>query len=164
MIVSVLLLVETLVVTLGLLQALRIGLAEDVVGQHTLPEAGVAGQGVSELHVLLALLLHELGVHPFVILGRQRLPELLVLGQRELVYFLSRILDGGLNVAMFTSLTTILVLGTPTMSAAVRWRRSEGGMWEVVWEVMYLCLASKSWPFTKFALPTSRVVLPKVFP
>jgi hypothetical protein len=163
-VVPVLLVVETVVVTLGLLEALGIGLAEDVVGEDALAEASIAGQRVAELHVLLPLLLHQLGVDPLVVLGRQRLAERLVLGERELVDLLSRGLDGGLRGTIRTSLTVILVLGTPTMSAAVRWSRSEGGMWEVVCEVMYLCLASKSCPFTKLVLPTSSVVLPKVLP
>jgi hypothetical protein len=162
--VSVLLVVQPLVVPLGLLQALGIGLSEDVVGQYPLAETSVAGQRVAQLHVLFALLLDQLGVHPLVILRRQRFPELLVLRECELIDFLSRVFNGRLHVKLLTSLTTILVLGTPTMSAAVRWSRSEGGMWDVVWEVMYLCLASKSCPFTKLVFPTSRVVLPKVLP
>lgn len=146
--VLVLLVVQTLVVLAGFLQALGVGLAEDVVRQHALAEACVARQGIAQLHVLLALLLDHLGVHPFGVLLGQALPELLVLGEGELVDLGSWVLNGGLNGEASTYLTTILVLATPTMSAAVLCSLSEGGMWLVVCEVTYLCLASKSCPFT----------------
>ena len=93
------------------------------------------------MHVLLSLLLNHLGVHPFRVLLGQTLPELLVLGQSELVHLRAWIFNGRLNGIKVTYLTTILVLATPTMSAAVLCNLSEGGMWLVVCEVTYLCLA-----------------------
>lgn len=78
--VLVLFVVQAMVVLARFLQALGVGLAEDVVGEHTLAETSVARQGIAQLHVLLALLLNHLGVHPFRVLLGQTLLELLVLG------------------------------------------------------------------------------------
>jgi len=50
------------------------------------------------------------------------------------------------------------------MSAAVLCNLSLGGIKLEVWVLVNLFFASKSCPLTKFALLTSRVVLPKVLP
>ena len=127
-VVFVFLVLELVVVALRFLEALRVGASENVVGQHALTETGVAGQGVAQFHVLLAALLDHLRLAPLGVPALDRFVELLVFALGELVDFASGVFDEWLNVALFTSGTTMRVSGTPTMLAAVRWSRSEGGM------------------------------------
>ena len=120
MVVFVLLVLQACVVSLGLLQTLGIGVAEDVIGQHSLAKARVSGKRLSQLHVLLSILFNYLGLCPLAVLAFDGLAEIISLAEGELVDLFAGLLDCRLSEAKRTSLTVILVLGTPTMSAAVR--------------------------------------------
>jgi len=58
--IFVLIVLQIGVISFGFFQTLGVGLAKDVVGQHSLSEACVAREGFSQLHVLLAILLNYL--------------------------------------------------------------------------------------------------------
>ncbi len=61
-----------------------------------------------------------------------------------------------------TASTVTLVLGTPTISAAVLCSICDGGIQTYCWVETYLCLAGTSCPLTKFCWLTSKVILPYV--
>lgn len=119
--------VQQLVVFLGVLPALSVGFAEDIVGQHSLSEACVAWKGISQLDVVLSVLLNNGVVCPFGVSDLGCFLEGIGLDDGELVDFFPMVFDSRLIYNIFTSFTVILVSGTPTMLAAVLWSRSEGG-------------------------------------
>lgn len=127
--VLLLLVLETGVVMLCLLQTLGKGLPEYIIGQHSLPKSSIAGQWVAQLHIILTILLNHLSIRPLTILILQCLPKLFCLRKGELIYLLRRGYICWLNMGgIHTSTTYIFVLGTPTISAAVLCNISEGGM------------------------------------
>lgn len=62
-----------------------------------------------------------------------------------------------------TGWTVTVLFGTPTISAAVLWSISDGGILTCCWVDTYLCFGSMSCPFTKSPCATFNVIFPKVF-
>lgn len=148
--VEVLLLVvmQVSIVSLRLLHALGISTTEDVVRQHSLSETCVSWERLTQLHILLALTLDHLRLRPLAVFPLDCLVEIPLLAERELVGFLARPVYSGLSQRGNTAGTSIRVSGTPTIFAAVLWKRSEGGRKLVVVVVTYLSRGWKSCPFT----------------
>jgi hypothetical protein len=110
---------KLIVVSSSLLQAFSVSPTEDIVSKNSLPKACVSWKRISELDVLLSLFINYLCINPLIVLGCEGLSELLVACKGKLVNFLSSRFDKWLSDGLLTSFTVILVLGTPTISAAV---------------------------------------------
>ena len=160
--VFVLIVLQICVISLCFFQTLSVGPAENVVGQHSLAETSVPGERLTQLYVLFPLTFHHLWLRPFFVFPLHRRIKVVLFAESKLIYLLTRFFNVWLHKRRCTAWTSMRVFGTPTILAAVLWKRSEGGTKLVDEVVTYLSLGWKSWPLTKFWLLTSRVVLPNV--
>lgn len=127
--IGFLLVFQVLIVVPSLLETLCEGTPEDVAGQHSLPEASVSREWVSQLDIVFPFVLDDVLLIPLVSLSLHSLSEFFSLDQLELVLLAGGLRDVcRLRLQRSTSWTTIFVLGTPTMSAAVRCSISDGCM------------------------------------
>lgn len=153
-------------VRLGLFHWLGECLPEYVIRHNSTCEPCIPRNRVLQLYVLLSILKHCLRIAHLLLalLLRQTLLEWLTLRDCELIVVI-RVKVRRLNHQLsITGWTETLLLGTPTISAAVRWSICEGGILTYCCVDTYLYFDSISWPLIYPYRSTFNVIFPYVFP